>query len=149
MLSSCICQNYYFNQTEAFADAGIKSVNRIIQEHAHEGYQAYLEGVGRRAGQGSELMRIEHDGNAIVQQAEANAYQSLKELGLTFIPGPFSVQIEYEQGSVDIDVTTKSPRIHAQTRPVEINFIQGDTSIYMKEYPSLEITIDPQFFERI
>src|SRR5699024_1345935 len=139
----------HIDQTEAFADAGLKSVKRMIQEHDQEGYQAYLEGIGRRASQGSELMRIEHGGNTIIQQAEANAYQALKELGVTFIPGSLSVQFEYEKGSVDIQVTTKSPRIEAHTRPVEINFVQGNLSIYMEEYPSLDITVDPQFFERI
>lgn len=139
----------HIDQTEAFAEAGLKSVKRSIQEHAQDGYQAYLEGIGRRASQGSELMRIEDGGNAIIQQAEANAYNALKELGLTFIPGPFSVQIEYEKGSVDIQVITESPRIEAHTRPVETNYVQGDISIYMAEYPSLEIAVDPQFFERI
>lgn len=139
----------HIDQTEAFAEAGLKSVKRSIQEHAQDGYQAYLEGIGRRASQGSELMHIEDGSNAIVQQAEANAYESLKELGITFIPGPFSVQIQYEKGSVDIQVTTKSPRIKAHTRPVETNYVQGNISIYMSEYPSLEIAVDPQFFERI
>lgn len=139
----------HIDQTEAFAEAGLKSVKRVIQEHAQEGYQAFLEGMGRRANQGSELMRIEHGGNAIVQQAEANAYKALKELGLTFIPGPFSVQFEYERGSVDVQVTTESPRIEAHTRPVEVNYIPGNLSIYMEEYPSLEMEVDPQFFDRI
>ncbi len=139
----------HIDQSQAWSDAGLKSPKQMMQEHAQQGYQAFLEGAGRRASQGSEMMRIENGGNAIVQQAETNAYKALKQLGISFIPGRFSVQFDYEPGHVDIQSTPKKPIIHAVARPVETSYIPGDLSIYMEQYPSLEIEVDPRFFERI
>lgn len=139
----------HIDQSQAWTDAGLKSVKQMIQEHAQQGYQAFLDGTGRRASQGTEMMRIENQGNPIVQQAEANAYKALKQLGITFIPGNFSVRFDYEPGYVDIEVTPEKPRINAMARPVEMSHVPGDLSIYMEQYSSLEIDVDPQFFERI
>src|SRR5699024_10951371 len=129
----------HIDQTEAFADAGLKSVKRMIAEQAQQGYQAVLQGMGRRAAQGAALMKIEHGGNVIAQQAETNAYQNLKHIGLEYIPSPFSVQIHYESGDVDIQVTTHKPRIDAIARPPQMAHQRGDLSIYMAQHPSLQI----------
>lgn len=137
------------DQTEAFADAGLKSVKRVIAEQAQRGYQAFLQGVGRRAAQGSELMKIENGGQAIIRQAEANAYEGIKNIGVSYIPNPLSVQIAYDPGNVDIQVTIQKPRIHAVTRPVEASYVRSDLSIYMVQSPSLHIGVEPKFFERI
>lgn len=137
------------DQTDAFADAGLKSVKRVIAEQAQRGYQAFLQGVGRRAAQGSELMKIENGGQAIIQQAKANAYEGIKNIGVSYIPTPLSVQIAYDPGDVDIQVTPQKPRIHAVARPVEASHVRGDLSVYMAQSPSLHIEVEPKFFERI
>lgn len=139
----------HIDQTQAFADAGLKSVKRMIAEQAQQGYQAFLQGMGRRAAQGSALMKIENGGNVIAQQAEANAYNHPKQIGLAYIPSPLSVQIHYESGDVDIQVRTQKPRIDAIARPPQMSHIRGDLSIYMAQHPSLQIDVAPTFYERV
>lgn len=139
----------HIDQSKAWADAGLESVRSMIQKQAQNGYQSSLQGTARRVAQGAEMMRIEQDGNAIVRQAEQNAHQALKQIGLTYIPEAFSVQATYEPGNIDMYVTPKYPIIQAQARQPEHNYDRGDISIYMEQYPSLHIEVEPHFFERV
>lgn len=139
----------HIDQSEAWAEAGIKSTERQIQDQAEEGYRAFLEGIERRAMQGTSLMQIEHEGNPIVQQAEMNAYKELKQIGLTNIPGPFSVQFQYDRGALEINVHPQKPIVHADIKQPTSTFTRGHVDVYMDQYPELHIEVDPVFFERL
>lgn len=139
----------HIDQTEAWADAGSKSTERMIREAAEEGYRAFLQGTERRAMQGTELMRIEVEGNPAIDQAEQHAYKALQTIGLTYIPGPFAVRFDYEPGEVVSDITPKHPIIHAEIRQPELTFTPGDVSISLETYPSLSIDVAPLFFKRV
>lgn len=139
----------HIDQSEAWAEAGLKSTKQLIQEQAEAGYRAFLEGAERRAIQGTNLMQIEQEGNPIVQQAEMNVYKDLQQIGLTYIPGPFAVKFQYERGEVDIKVTAQRPIIHAEIEQPTSKFTRGHVDVFMEQYPDLHIEVDPLFFERL
>ena len=62
------------DQTGAWEDMNLRSVFRLTEKFAQDGKQAVAEGTGRRASQGTELMKIENKGNPLVSQAFQNAY---------------------------------------------------------------------------
>ncbi|WP_121640153.1 DUF6470 family protein [Virgibacillus sp. Bac330] len=129
------------DQTKAFADANLMSIFQRNDQFAREGKQAVLEGIERRAQQGTELMKIEQKGNPLISQAKMNAYTPMKRLGIAFIPSPFSVKIDYKPAELHIDVQAKKPNIKVQTNSPEHHYVPGDVLTKMKQYQDLQIEV--------
>jgi hypothetical protein len=127
------------DQTQAWEDMNLRNVFRLTEKFAQEGKRAASEGTGRRASQGTELMRIENKGNPIVSQAFQNAYEPPRSLGIKFIPSLGAVKINYEPSRVEIDVKPNKPIIEARANKPEIGFIPGSVNITMQQYQNLEI----------
>lgn len=137
------------DQTQAWEDMNIMSPLRRTEKLAQEGYQGFLEGTERRARQGTELMRIENKGDPLIGQAIENGYGGMKTLGITFIPSPFSVKMNYEPADVQIDVQTNKPVINATIRKPEHDYSRSQVEIQMKQYEHLEIDFINLFSERV
>lgn len=133
------------DQTKAWEQMNLMSTARHIETRAQEGLHSVLEGMARRAEQGNELMRIEEDGNPIISQALVNGHSQMKTLGITFIPSPFSVQINYEPSQLYIDVEANRPIIEAQANKPEHIYERGDVEVYMKQYEELQIDFENLF----
>ena len=133
------------DQTEAWEEMNLMSTMRFIDKTAQEGKQQLLEGVARRAEQGTELMRIEHDGQPIIDQALINGHRQQKSLSIDFIPSPFSVKINYIPGDLHIEATANRPHIHARQNKPEHYYERGDVHIYMEQYESLTIDFENLF----
>ncbi|SHF89223.1 DUF6470 family protein [Ornithinibacillus halophilus] len=127
------------DQTQAWEDMGLMHVFRSNEIFAQNGRQGLLEGISRRAQQGDELMRIENGGNPIVSQANANGYDSMKQIGIKFIPSHNSVKISYQPTEVQIDVKQNEPNITVQPQKPIHNYEPGSIDISMKQYAELEI----------
>lgn len=127
------------DQTKAWEDMDLMSILRRNDKFAQEGLNGSLEGVGRRASQGRELMEIEKDGNPIASQAIRNGHTSMKSLGIKFIPSHFAVKTSYQPSEVQIDVQTNKPIIEATPRRPEHHYERGSVEISMKQYQSLVI----------
>ena len=127
------------DQSQAWEDMNLRSVFRATEKLAQEGMQAALEGAGRRASQGTELMKIENKGNPLVSQAFQNAHEPPRSLGIKFIPSLNAVKINYEPSKVDINVTTNKPIIESHANKPEINYIPGSVDITLAQHHSLEI----------
>src|SRR5690625_774014 len=63
------------DQTQAWEEAHLMSTPRLIEKQSQEAMQAVAEGTARRAEQGSQLMKIEHKEDRIVQQAMENGFR--------------------------------------------------------------------------
>lgn len=137
------------DQSLAFEQMNLKSVRKSIEEQADLGLQSISEGMARRAEQGNELMRIENDGNPIVSQAQINGHKQQKQLGISFIPKPFSVKMHYQPSELTIDVETNRPIIQAQQNKPEISFERGQVNIYMERYEHLDIDFVNLFSETV
>ncbi|WP_106496668.1 DUF6470 family protein [Lentibacillus sp. Marseille-P4043] len=127
------------DQTQAWEDMNRMHVSKLIKKFANEGQQALLEGIGRRAEQGAQLMKIENKGNPIPQQAIANAFDGMKTLGIKFIPSQFSVHLDYQPAEVDIDVKPNKPIIDAKINKPTHQYERGSVNINMKQYQNLDI----------
>lgn len=130
------------DQTQAFEDMNLMNILRRTQKNAAEGRQALIEGIGRRAEQGRQLMEIENKGNPISSQAITNSEPPDNGLGITFIPSHFSVKQHYEPSEVHIDVKTNQPEIHANPQSAAITYQAGELEISMLQYPSLQIEVE-------
>ncbi|MEN2768735.1 DUF6470 family protein [Ornithinibacillus xuwenensis] len=127
------------DQTQAWEDMNIRSIERFNEKVAQEAKQAALEGMGRRASQGTELMKIENKGNPLISQAFTNAHDPMRALGIKFIPSVFAVKINYQPSDVQIDVKANKPIIDATVNKPEVNYIPGSVDISMAQYQDLEI----------
>lgn len=135
------------DQTQAWEDMNLKSAKRSIEEFAQEGKQAALEGTGRRASQGTELMKIENKGNPLISQSFQNAHEPPRSLGIKFIPSFQAVKINYQPSEVQIDVQPNKPRIDVQVNKPIVNYIPGSVDISMAQYQDLKIDFVNLFSE--
>lgn len=127
------------DQTQAWEDMNLKSAIRSIEENAQKGKQGALEGIGRRASQGTELMKIENKGNPLISQSFQNAHEPPSALGIKFIPSLNAVKINYQPSKVEIDVRPNKPIIDVQLNKPEVNYIPGSVDITMAQYQELDI----------
>ncbi|WP_353854442.1 DUF6470 family protein [Bacillus sp. Bos-x628] len=130
------------DQSEAFADMDLKSIFRRSEEWAAEGKRAVGEGMGRRAEEGSELIKIEDGGNAIAEFAKINGGPSAKEFTIGVIPSFFSVKVNYQPSELQIDIEPQKAVIEATPHKPIVTYYPGKLNIDMLQYPELKIEVD-------
>ncbi|HLR72415.1 MAG TPA: DUF6470 family protein [Pseudogracilibacillus sp.] len=130
------------DQSQAWEEMNLMSTQRLNEKYADEGLRAALEGTGRRAEQGAELINIHHETNVIAEQAVQNQLPKVKTLSLKYIPSPLAVKFHYERGDVQIDVKENKPIIKAQMNRPEIVVNRGSVDIFMEQYNELHIDFD-------
>jgi len=111
----------------------------LNKQFANEASNAAMQGVSRRASEGTEMIKIENGGTPVIDQAVRNAYDSMKPLGIKFIPSPFSVETSYQPAQVSIDVQTNKPIIEATVNQPETTYQPGRVQMSMQQYPELHI----------
>jgi len=127
------------DQTQAWEDMNIMHIMRRNEKFAEEGLQAVQEGMAKKAEQGRELMMIENEGTPIIDQAITNSKDPEKQLGITFIPSPFSVKIHFEPSDVEIDAQVNKPVIEVERNYPQIHYEPGSVDIRMKQFQELNI----------
>ncbi|MEH7225052.1 DUF6470 family protein [Bacillus sp. JJ1566] len=130
------------DQTEAWADMGLKNILRSIEELAQKGKEDTLVGIARRVQQGTELMEIENGGNPLVRQAQENGQKPMKEFNIGFIPSFGSVKIHYEPGKVDIKATPHKPIIDVQVNKPIVDYFHGKVDTYLRQRNELKIDFE-------
>jgi Family of unknown function (DUF6470) len=129
------------DQTEAWADMNLKSAIRRNKEAAGEGYQAWMQYLAKTAQEGSELMKIENGGGAIAAQAKRNGQLPKHELGLGFIPSPFSVKFNYQPGDVQITPHTYDVVSNIKAQKPIIHYQPGSVNYHLQQKNSLQFDI--------
>ena len=129
----------HIDATQARADVDLKSSMMRWEEVASYSRQSLVEGMGRRASEGSEMMRIENGGNAFTAIAE-RSWRQMKDLGIKFIPSYGSVKVNFTTGNVDIQTEQQKPIISAQINKATHEYIQGKVTADMIQYPSIDIS---------
>lgn len=127
--------------TEARAEIDLKSVRRRIEEQAQAGQQAVLEGIGRRASEGQQMMKIENGGNVFGELSKQNQPRQYASLGMRFVGNKSGVQMSFQPGSVDIQATPQKPIFDAQVNKPVHNYTPGKVSGQMNPYPSIQIDV--------
>ncbi len=127
------------DQTQAWKDMGFMGPLAASRENDQLGRQAVLEGIGRRASEGNQLMKIEHGGNAIESIAYNNAHPPMKEFNIGWIPSHGSVKIHYQPADVQVNVQANKPRITVDPQKPVHDYVPGRVDIALKQYANLEI----------
>lgn len=135
----------YIDQSQAFAEANLKSIYQLNKEYAQRGIQKGLEGVARRAREGRELMSIEYKGKPLIRQAVEKSHPPPKRLGITWIPSYGSVKFHYKPAKVDIKVTIHEPMIEAIPQKPMIQYTSGDVEVYVAQKNELRIWFENLF----
>ncbi|WP_303969816.1 DUF6470 family protein [Sporosarcina ureae] len=124
--------------TENRADIDLKSIFRRTAENAQYGKQKALEGSGRRAEEGQQLMKIENGANLadIIQQSSE---KPMAKIEVRFVGDRSKIQMEITPGSLDINVTPQKPKIDAQINKPIHDYTPGKVSVEMQQYGSIQI----------
>jgi Family of unknown function (DUF6470) len=129
------------DQTEAWADMGLKSARRSIGEAAQNGYQQWMQYLAASSQNGDELMMVEHGGGAIPSQAKRMSETPMADFNIGFIPSPFSVKIHYQPGDIRMNAQTHKPTTNILPQKPIINHQLGSVSYYIKQPNTLDISI--------
>lgn len=128
------------NQYQCFAEAGLKSVFDLIKTYAEEGRAAALEGIGRRAAEGTQMAAI--DKGARVEKIVANRIMTgPADITIGFIPQSrpeisFRGGKEYifKPGKVNINITASH---------VTHDYKPGSLEVYLKQKAEFQINFVP------
>ncbi|WP_077214811.1 DUF6470 family protein [Bacillus dakarensis] len=133
----------HIDQSEAFAEAGLKPVSRVIQEWAEKGKQKALQATARMARQGDMMMDLAKGGkNMIPQIAKQNSQDPVRDFNIGFVPSSASsVKINYIPGEFHVKVNQNSPEINIIPNQPQINIHLGSTEIYLKQKSSISFSI--------
>ncbi|MFC2949344.1 DUF6470 family protein [Virgibacillus sediminis] len=127
------------DQTKAWNNLGLESMPVRTEKFTSKAKQNWLEGVGRRAQQGKELMQIENEGNPLAAQAKQNSVLDFTLYQPGNIPAHAWVDISYQPGGADISVEPQAPRINTVPRKAETSYQPGEVNAYMEQYPDIQI----------
>lgn len=127
------------DQTQAWEDMDLKHIFRRIEEYANNGYQDWLSGLGRRAGDGDQLMRIENDGNPIASQAKTNSEKPVYSFNIGFIPSPFSVKVNFEPSKLNIEWNINKVINNTKAQKPVVNYQPGEVTTSLRQPSSLKV----------
>lgn len=127
--------------TEARAEIDLKSIARRISENAHRSKQVAMEGIGRRASEGQQLVNIQNGGNMIGELAKQNGTPPPAPLGIRFIGNKSGVQMSFQQGTTTIQVTPQKPKVDVQVNKPIHQYTPGKVTGEMNPYPSVQIDV--------
>ncbi|MGE7622497.1 DUF6470 family protein [Viridibacillus sp. NPDC096237] len=130
------------DSSQVYRDLGLYTNRESIQKFANEGKQKGLEGIGRRAREGRQMMDIgKRKGSIIPLISKNNANPSPKKIGITWKPSVGAVKIKYVPDQLDINITRQDPKIDVQIGKVVHDYTPGDVTGTMLQYPSVETTV--------
>ncbi|GEN47164.1 DUF6470 family protein [Alkalibacillus haloalkaliphilus] len=135
------------DQTAAWRDMGIISIEESISKSASEGMQKAIEGMARRARDGNEMQRIENGGDAIPRIAKRNMPNERQDFTIGFIPSSyFAVDIDYDPGDVEVNIQKNDPIIDARAHKPTFDYTPGQLDTYLAQEPHFEIDVDMDTF---
>ncbi|OLO38092.1 hypothetical protein BTR23_11895 [Alkalihalophilus pseudofirmus] len=127
----------YIDQTEAFADANLKSVFRFTKEFSQKAHQKALSYIQKQARQGDQLMKIENGNGAIGHIVAQNSQRKPKDINYGTIPKPFAVKINYDPGKTSIRVNRNTVDIQINRNEPQITIPKWQTQAYLKQKNSI------------
>lgn len=130
------------DQTEAFADAGLKHISRHIREWAEKGKQQVSKATATIASQGDQMMKIENKGSVIPQIAKTNSEDPMRDINIAFIPSSVSkVKINYTPGEFKVNAQPKEVEIEIKPNKPVIKVNPGNTNIYLKQKSAISFSV--------
>ncbi|GMA51303.1 hypothetical protein GCM10025857_26600 [Alicyclobacillus contaminans] len=129
------------DQTQAFADEGLRTPLAFLQYEASRARQAAAQGVAETADWGQRFMHIEK-GDPLPQYV-MRYRERQPEFLPTLMPRPFSVKIHYQPGHVEIHAEVQPVQISVRPQKPQIDFQPGQVHIDLAQPPQLQIMTPP------
>ncbi|MCL6454454.1 MAG: DUF6470 family protein [Alicyclobacillus sp.] len=129
------------DQTQAFADEGLRAPIEFMRHQAALAAEAAANGTASTAAWGQRFLHIEK-GDPTKQYVSRYAAEQ-RQFRPTLVPGPFSVHIHYQPGSVQIYVDVQPPRVEEQVQPVRVALTPERVHAYAAQPPELQISSPP------
>lgn len=127
------------DQSKARSEVGLKGVLEMTSEAADRGRQYALEGIARRAGEGTRLAGIDKGGDPIVEMAREKASPGPAEFNIGFIPSYGSVKINFTPAQLDIHWKLGGVSINPELKKPIHEYTPGKTEVYLRQKQSLSI----------
>lgn len=127
--------------TEVRADLDLKSVFKRTEEFAQLGREGAMEGIGRRAAQGRQLMDISKGRNVIKEHAVENGSRPMKTIGIKFIPNRLKLEMSIQPGSLDINIQTQKPINDVTIQKPIYRYTPSKLTGEMEQWPSIQIDV--------
>ncbi|KUP04465.1 hypothetical protein Q75_15290 [Bacillus coahuilensis p1.1.43] len=129
------------DQTRAWEAMNRKSINKMADEAADRGYEQWLKYLGKKASEGTEMLKGFAKGqkNMIQLQAKRNSESPKFEFRLGWIPPHGSVDINISRSQVDIFFETYQPINNTKVVGPDLAYQPGTTQVTMKQYQDLQI----------
>lgn len=131
------------DQSEAFADMGLKGRDALLQETVRLGREGAMEGITRRAEEGIRLRSIERREDAIVAIAREQTFPPPRSAQITFIPRYGSVKTEGIPGTLSIDWRLGGADIAATPQKAVHRYTPGKVEGYIEQMNALKIWVAP------
>lgn len=124
------------DQSACFAETGLKNIFDLIKDYAQEGRGALLEGIGRRAAEGTQLAAIDK-GRRLEDIIAEKTLPRMADSTIAFIPQS-RPQINFTGGKTyKLEAGETNTKI-TPARPIH-EYTPGSVSIYLKQMPELQI----------
>ncbi len=133
------------DQSQCFAEAGLRSNIEFAREAALRGFRQSMEFIGQTARDGYALAEIEKGGNPIASIAVRRAYPQ-RQFGLDYIPKS-RPEIKVT-GSVDTQWDRSGEGVNSGVEGsyspgyVRLDFEPTKIKIFVKRYPSVDISYE-------
>lgn len=126
--------------TEVRADLDLKSPLRRGAENGQYGMKQALEGTGRRASEGQQLMKIEN-GTSIADIVKQNTDRPQADLGIRFVSDRTKIQSDIQPGSLDINTTPQKVVNDVQINKPIHHYNQGKVTGEIEQWNSIQIDV--------
>lgn len=128
------------DQTLARENLDLKSIFKRNDENAVLSKQKVMEYINKTVQEGNELMKIENQGQPIIDQAKRRLERiTLFNTGNT--PSQFSVKIDYTPSNIKIDWKVNKPDIQVKVNQPKHEYIPGKANVFMQQYPSINFDL--------
>lgn len=136
------------DQTEPFAEAGLKGIRAFMDDSVSFAKQKWSEGVNRIVSDGNQWIDIHTGADPIPDQAEYNAFGMFeKEFNFAMIPTS-RPKIDVQRGEVNFDYNPGKVVNNTQVEKIKMNYSPWQINRYMKQYHSVQINFEPSNFSK-
>lgn len=135
------------DQSQPFAEAGLKGIKAFMDEVVSIGRQIVSEGIERIVSQGNDFINIHTGVDPIPDQANYNAYDMFeKSFNYGVIPQS-RPSISLQEGRVNTTFNPGSVNNQSAPRKVQMDYTPWQINYFMKQYNSITYSMQPSNFK--
>ncbi|UTR16070.1 DUF6470 family protein [Salipaludibacillus sp. LMS25] len=141
---STTASQLFIDQTEAFADADVKSPLRRGKENAAKGKQKVMQFIAETMRHGEQLKKIESNSNTLASVAKQRSERAPKSYQFAAVPEHMGkVKIDYTPSKLKFDADLPHVNIHVKRHNPEIYVPRWETSVYLEQKNNIHFSVIP------